>query len=45
MSGFFDFSSGSVVEVSVSPSDSQFRLIKDGWFSETEAMWPGFLPI
>ena len=25
----------------LTPSDSQHTLIKDGWFSETEAMWPG----
>ena len=27
--------------IRVTPSDSATRLIKDGWFSETEAMWPG----
>jgi spermidine synthase len=26
---------------SLTPSDSQHTYIKDGWFSETEAMWPG----
>ncbi len=26
---------------SLTPSSSQDVLIKDGWFSETEAMWPG----
>lgn len=25
----------------LTPSDSQYTLIKDGWFAETEAMWPG----
>ena len=25
----------------LTPSDSAKTLIKDGWFSETEAMWPG----
>jgi hypothetical protein len=27
--------------VKVTPSDTASTLIKDGWFSETEAMWPG----
>jgi hypothetical protein len=27
--------------LSLTPSNSQEQLIKDGWFSETEAMWPG----
>jgi hypothetical protein len=25
----------------LTPSSSQYELIKDGWFSEKEAMWPG----
>ena len=28
-------------EVSLTPSDSAKTLIVDGWFAETEAMWPG----
>jgi hypothetical protein len=27
--------------LSLTPSTSQHQLIKDGWFSEVEAMWPG----
>ena len=27
--------------ISLTPSDSASTLIRDGWFSETEAMWPG----
>jgi spermidine synthase len=37
MSHFTSFPSGVVL----TPSSSQSTLIKDGWFSETEAMWPG----
>lgn len=32
-----EFASG----LQLTPSSSQFELIKDGWFAETEAMWPG----
>jgi hypothetical protein len=31
----------SEITLSVTPSDSANTLIKDGWFAETEAMWPG----
>ena len=27
--------------VVLTPSNSRDELIKDGWFGETEAMWPG----
>ena len=37
MSHITNFSSG----VSLTPSSSASTLIKDGWFAETEAMWPG----
>ena len=37
MSHITKFSSG----VSLTPSSSASTLIKDGWFAETEAMWPG----
>ena len=37
MSHVTPFSSG----VKLTPSSSRDILIKDGWFSETEAMWPG----
>jgi hypothetical protein len=29
------------VGLDLTPSDSAKTLIKDGWFAETEAMWPG----
>ncbi len=29
------------VGLNLTPSDSASTLIKDGWFAETEAMWPG----
>jgi hypothetical protein len=37
MSHFTSFPSG----VTLTPSSSASTLIKDGWFAETEAMWPG----
>jgi spermidine synthase len=37
MSHITSFASG----VSLTPSSSANILIKDGWFAETEAMWPG----
>ena len=37
MSNITPFPSG----VSLTPSSSAQTLVKDGWFSETEAMWPG----
>ena len=37
MSHFTSFASG----VSLSPSSSASALITNGWFAETEAMWPG----
>jgi spermidine synthase len=27
--------------ITVTPSNSRDTLIRDGWFGETEAMWPG----
>ncbi len=27
--------------ITVTPSNSRDNLIRDGWFAETEAMWPG----
>lgn len=27
--------------VQLTPSDSQYTYIQNGWFGETEAMWPG----
>lgn len=38
LGGSAGYSTGNV---KLSPSDSASTLIKDGWFSETEAMWPG----
>ena len=29
----------------LTPSNSQETLIKNGWFSETEAMWPGKIKV
>lgn len=37
LSKMSEFASG----LQLTPSSSQFELIKDGWFAETEAMWPG----
>ncbi len=28
-------------EIKLTPSDSQHKYIQNGWFAETEAMWPG----
>ena len=37
MSGLVESQHG----LSLTPSSSKDVLIKDGWFAETEAMWPG----
>jgi hypothetical protein len=29
--------------LNLAPSDSASILIKDGWFSEAEVMWPGMI--